>query len=118
MPAAVLESTTAISSPRMKSIAAWEDNRENNRRTDRSRLGESRQENSGQHDSGQRGGGDVSQQSPPRSEGRGPPAQRRLGGHAGAIPDRQEVGRRRSRRRLDRAQARRTPRAPPPSQLR
>ena len=36
-------------------------------------------------------------------------ARGRLGRHAGAVPDRQEVGRRGSRGRLDRAQARRAP---------
>ena len=45
----------------------------------------------------------VSHQSPRRAEGRGPAAQGRLGRHAGAVPDRQEIGRRRPRGRLDRA---------------
>ena len=53
-----------------------------------------------------------------RAEGRRPQARRRLGRHAGAVPDRQEIRRRRPRRRLDRAQARRAPREPSPSQLR
>ncbi len=41
---------------------------------------------------------------------RGTEARRRLDRHAGAVPDRQEIRRRRPRRRLDRAQAGRQPR--------
>ena len=48
----------------------------------------------------------------------GSQAQGRLGRHAGAVPDRQDIRRRRPCRRLDRAEARGTPRTTPASQLR
>src|SRR5947209_7597651 len=91
-------SITRISSPRTKSIAALEDNHDIEGRNVRRRIGEGDPQDRRQAEGGYAGGENVPHQSTRRAEGRGPAARRWLGRHAGAIPDRQENGGRRSRR--------------------
>src|SRR5580704_17341666 len=123
MPAAGSASTATISWSPIRSIAASEDKHDVIGREIRRRAGESRQRHHGQDarrraGAGGRGAENVPHQSAGRAQGRGTQTRRRLGRYAGAVPDRQEIRRRRPRRRLDRAQARRAPREPPPSPLR
>src|SRR4029078_5075630 len=124
MRAADSESITAISWPHMKSIAGWEDNREDrNRKGQKLTCERSKEELACRRDeqehapkyseearSAQSRGDetrqDVSHQPATRAEGRGPQAQGWLGRHAGSVPDRQEVRRRRPCGRLDRSETR------------
>src|SRR6476620_2535920 len=108
------ESTTAISWPHMKSIAGWEDNREDsNRKGQKLTCERSKEELTCKRNEQERTCKcseetlhDVSHQPARRAEGGRPQAQGGLGRHAGAVPDRQEVRRRRPCGRLDRSETR------------
>src|SRR6476469_3663404 len=109
------ESTTAISWPHMKSIAGWEDNREDSnrkgqeltcKRNEQERTRKCSEEARGDQSRGEETRQDVSHQPARRAEGGRPQAQGWLGRHAGAVPDRQEVRRRRPCGRLDRSETR------------
>src|SRR3954451_3234727 len=121
------ESTTAISWPHMKSIAGWEDNREDSnrkgqeltcKRSEQAHTRKCSEEARGAQSHSEETRQDVSHQPARRAEGGRPQAQGWLGRHAGAVPDRQEVRRRRPCGRLDRSETRCTARKPSPSQLR
>src|SRR5690242_10959198 len=103
MPVVASVSITAISLRRTRSIGALEGNRE---------------ESCGKKIATGKIGQNVSHQRARGCEARRAAAQGRLGRYAGAAPDRQENGRRRSRGRMDRAQARRAARETSSSQLR
>src|SRR3954454_18207004 len=124
MHVAASESTTAISWPHMKSIAGWEDNREDSKRkgqtltcerskeelrctrSEQEHTRQSSEEARGPQSRGEEPRQDVSHQPARRAEGGRPQAQGWLGRHAGAVPDRQEVRRRRPCGRLDRSETR------------
>src|SRR5215208_4257485 len=106
------ESTTAISWPHMKSIAGWEDNREDSNRKGQEHTRKRSEEARGAQSRGEETRPDVSHQPATRAEGGRPQAQGWLGRHAGAVPDRQEVRRRRPCGRLDRSETRYTARKP------
>src|SRR3954465_5138576 len=108
-------STAAISWPHMKSIAGWEDNREDSNRkgqkltckhSEQERTRTRSEEARGAQGRGEETRQDVSHQPARRAEGGRTQAQGWLGRHAGAVPDRQEVRRCRPRGRMDRSETR------------